>query len=141
MVRISNLELVRLLKENSRASFVGMARHFRVSETAVRKRIRSLERKGVIKKYTVEVDPRKIGFDICAIIGIDARPERYVHLMEKIKRMKEVVRMCSSSGDHMLLAECWFQDSAELMKFVKSLERTDGVTKVCPAIVNEKMKC
>lgn len=141
MVRISNLELIRLLKDNSRASFVGMAKRFGVSETAVRKRMKSLEEKGVIKKYTIDVDPKKIGFSIEALIGIDARPEKYIQVMEKIKPMKEVVRLCSSSGDHMMMIECWLSDSAALSKFVKLLEKTEGVTKVCPAIINDKMKC
>ena len=56
MVRISNLELLRILKENSRIPFVKIAKIFGVSETAVRKRIRKLEKEGIIKKYTIEVN-------------------------------------------------------------------------------------
>lgn len=141
MVRISNLELVKLLKENSRSSYVGMARHFGVTETAVRKRVKNLETNGVIKKYTIDVDPKKIGFDVDTLIGIDTMPEKYIHVMEKLRPMKEVMRLCSASGDHMLMIECWFENSREFSKFIKMLEKMDGVTKVCPAIINEKVKC
>lgn len=141
MVRISNLELVGLLKKNSRTSFVDLARHLKVSETAVRKRIRNLEKGGVIRKYTVDIDPRKIGFEIDALIGVDTRPEKYIQVMEKIRPMKEVMTFCSSSGDHMMMMECWLENSASLASFVKTLEKTDGVTKVCPAIISDKMKC
>jgi Lrp/AsnC family transcriptional regulator for asnA, asnC and gidA len=118
-----------------------MARHFGVTETAVRKRVKNLETIGVIKKYTIDVDPKKIGFDFDTLIGIDAMPEKYIRVMEKLKPMQEVMRLCSSSGDHMLMIECWFQNSREFTKFIKMLEKMDGVTKVCPAIINEKMKC
>ena len=141
MVRISNLELVKLLKENSRASYVDMARHFGVTETAVRKRVKNLEKIGVIKKYTIDVDPKKIGFDVDTLIGIDTRPEKYVQVMERLGHMKEVMKLCSATGDHMLMIECWFQNSREFTKFIKALEKMEGVTKVCPAIINEKMKC
>jgi Lrp/AsnC family transcriptional regulator for asnA, asnC and gidA len=141
MVRISNLELIKLLKENSRASFVELAKSFDVSETAVRKRVKNLEEKGVIRKYTIDVDPKKIGFDVDALIGIDTRPEKYIQVMENLKPMKEVMMLCSSSGDHMLMIECWFQDSREFTKFIKVLEKMEGVIKVCPAMINEKMKC
>jgi len=141
MVRISNLELVKLLKKNSRASYVEMARHFGVSETAVRKRVRKLEGSGVIKRYTIDADPKKIGFEVDALIGIDAKPEKYIHVLEKLKPMKEVMTLCSSSGDHMLMVECWLENSRSLTKFVKALEKMEGVTKVCPAIIIEKMKC
>jgi Lrp/AsnC family transcriptional regulator for asnA, asnC and gidA len=141
MVRISNLELVKKLKENARVSYVDLAKHFGVSETAVRKRMKSLEAKGVIRKYTVDVDPKKIGFEVDALIGVDTRPEKYIQVLERLKGMNEVMRLCSSSGDHMLMVECWFENSGALAKFVKALEKTDGVTKICPAIINEKLKC
>ena len=141
MVRISNLELLKKLKENSRVSYVSLAQHFKVSETAIRKRIRKLEEDGVIIKYTLQVNPKKIGFDVDALIGVDTKPEKYVQTLESLRQMKEVMTMCSSSGDHMLMVECWFQTSSEFTKFVKMLEKMDGVTKICPAIINEKIKC
>ncbi|UCC91830.1 MAG: Lrp/AsnC family transcriptional regulator [Candidatus Aenigmatarchaeota archaeon] len=140
MVRISNLELTKLLWENSRISFVSLAKHFGVSETAVRKRIRKLEEEGVIRKYTVEVDPKKIGLNIDALIGIDTKPERYIQTIETLKGMKEVMTLCSSSGDHMILIECWFEDSKELAEFVRSLEKMEEITRICPAVIIEKIK-
>ena len=54
--------------------------------------------------------------------------------------MDEVVSLYSSSGDHMILIECWFRNMEELTRFVESIERIKGVTRVCPAIVLEKIK-
>ncbi len=140
MVRISNLELIKLLRENSRISFVDIAKHFEVSETAVRKRIKKLEEEDVIKKYTVEVDPKKIGLNIDSLIGIDTKPESYISTLEKLSEMEEVITLCSSSGDHMILMECWFENSRELTKFVKRLEAMEEITKICPAIIIEKIR-
>jgi Lrp/AsnC family transcriptional regulator for asnA, asnC and gidA len=141
MVRISNLELLRKLKENARLSYVELARHFGVSETAIRKRVRKLEEGGVIIKYTVQVNPKKIGFEIDALIGVDTLPEKYIQTLESLTQMEEVMTLCSSSGDHMIMVECWFQNSKELARFIKMLEKMDGVTKICPAIITEKIKC
>jgi Lrp/AsnC family transcriptional regulator for asnA, asnC and gidA len=141
MVRISNLELVKKLKENARISYVELAKYFGVSETAIRKRIRKLENEGVIIRYTVDVDPKKIGFAASALIGIDIKPEKYIKTIEMLKKMKEVVSLCSSSGDHMILLEYWFKDLKELSQFIKNLEKMDGITRVCPSIINEKIKC
>lgn len=140
MVRISNLDLLLALKENSRIHFVELAKRLSVSETAIRKRVRKLEHDGVIKKYTIEVDTKKIGYDINALIGVDTKPEDYIDALEKLKRMKDVKCMCSSSGDHMILLECWFHDSDELSKFVRKLKSVEGVTKICPAIKRESIK-
>ena len=139
MVRFSNLELLRILKENSRIPFVKIAKIFGVSETAVRKRIRKLEKEGIIKKYTIEVNLKKIGLEM-ALIGIDTKPEYYISTIEKLKEMDEVVNLYASSGDHMIMIDCWFKSSEELRKFIKTLESMEGVTRVCPAIILEKIK-
>ena len=129
-----------MLMENSRISFVDLAKHFNVSETAVRKRIRKLEEEGIVRKYTIDADPKKIGFNIDALIGIDTRPENYMSVIEELKNMEEVINLCSSSGDHMILIECWFGNSKELAVFMKRLESMEGVTRTCPAIIMEKIK-
>jgi Lrp/AsnC family transcriptional regulator for asnA, asnC and gidA len=140
MVRISNLDLILALRENSRTPFVGLAKRFGVSETAIRKRVRKLEHDGVIRKYTIEVDTKKMGYDVDAVIGVDTRPQDYMDALEKMKKMKDVRCMCSCSGDHMILLECWFHDSAELTRFIRKLKAVEGVTKVCPAIRTETIK-
>jgi len=140
MVRVSDIEIIRMLMENARIPYVRMAEKLGVSEAAVRKRIRKLEREGVIKKYTVEVDPKKLGFEVVALIGVDAKPESFITVLEALKGMEEVVSLYSSSGDHMMLVEVWFRNSEELTRFVKKLESLEGVTRVCPAIILEKVK-
>lgn len=140
MVRITDLELVEALRENARASFTSLAGRFGVTETAVRKRVRKLEQQGVIRKYTIEADMRKLGFQVKATIGVDTKPESYLRTLDSLKKMRMVSCLCSCSGDHMMLVGGWFRDTSELSEFVKMLESMDGVTKVCPAVVGEKVK-
>ncbi len=85
MVRTSNFKLLQILRENARTPFVKIAELFGVSETAVRKRVKRLEEQGVIKKYTVEINPKKIGFEV-ALIGLDTKPEHYLATLERLKK-------------------------------------------------------
>ncbi len=140
MVRFSNFQLLKILRENSRTSLVKIAEKLGVTETAVRKRIKKLEKEGVIRRYTIEINPKKIGFEIVSLIGLDTKPENYLSVLEELKEMEEVVSLYSSSGDHMIMAECWFRNSEELSKFVKKLEGIEGVIRICPAIILEKIK-
>ncbi|OYT61550.1 MAG: hypothetical protein B6U69_03385 [Thermofilum sp. ex4484_15] len=89
---------------------------------------------------TIEVNPRKLGFEFDTFIGIDVRPERYINVLEKLKSLKEVISLYSSSGDHMALIRCWFRSSGELVNFVRKLRKVEGITRVCPAIVLERIK-
>lgn len=140
MVRISDQELLKLLMENARMSYVEIARALNVSEAAVRKRVKRLEDLGIISRYTIEVDPRKLGYAVVAIIGLDADPEHLLAVMNELKKREEAVRLYLTSGDHMLVAECWFKSSQELSSFIRRLESREGVKRVCPAIVLERLK-
>jgi len=126
--------------ENARMSFVEIAKRLGVSETAVRKKLQKLEELGVIRRYTVEVDPRKLGFNIIALIGLDTAPESYIRVIDVLRKDDRIVKMYSSSGDHMILIEVWFRDSEEMSEFVKKLNDMEGVTRVCPAILIERLK-
>ncbi len=140
MVRISNLEILNILESNSRATFVDIAKKLGVTDTAVRKRIKRMEDLGIIKKYTVDVNPRKLGFQVDTLIGIDTEPEYYISMIEKLKNLEKVKSLYSSTGDHMIMMRCWFKSSQELTEFIKKLESTRGITRVCPAIILERIK-
>jgi len=140
MVRISNLELVKLLMENSRRSYVELARLLGVTEAAIRKRVRRLEEEGVIRGYTIDVDPKRLGYEIICFLGLDIAPESYMRMLEVLRGRNEVVKLYSTSGDHNILAECWFRSLDELNKFVKELESLPGLIRACPAIVLQRLK-
>ena len=140
MVRISNIELLRILRENSRMPYLEIARILGVSETAVRKRVKRLLEEGVIRRFTVEIDPKKVGYQVVAMIGLDTKPEALISVLEMLKELENVQNLYSSSGDHMIMMECWFKDYNELSRFIKSLEEIEGITRICPAIILEKIK-
>ncbi len=140
MVRISNHDLIKLLIENSRTSYVEIAKKLGVSEAAVRKRIKRLEDLGVIRRYTIDVDPKRLGYEVLAIIGLDVEPEHLLKIMEELRSREEAVKLYLTSGDHMLMIECWFKNSREFSSFIKGLESREGVRRVCPAIILERLK-
>ncbi|MCX8193143.1 MAG: Lrp/AsnC family transcriptional regulator [Nitrososphaeria archaeon] len=140
MVQLTNYELINILKENSRISFKELARIFGVTDTAIRKRLKRLEVEGIIKKYTIEIDMKKLGYNVHALIGLDVKPERLFGVIEVLKNMSEVSNLYSTSGDHMIMIECWFENSNKLSEYIKKLNDLEGVTRVCPAIILEKLK-
>lgn len=140
MVRISDIKLIKLLMDNARTPYTKLADELGVSEGAVRKRIKVLEKRGIIRKFTVDVDPKTLGYKLDTLIGVDTTPEKYLSIVEELRRMKEIVELYTSAGDHMLMFRMWFKDSEDLNKFINSLGKMDGVTRVCPAILLEKLR-
>ena len=142
MIRISekDIAIIEFLMKDARMPYTEIARRLGVTEAAIRKRVKKLEEEGIIKGYRAVVDAKRIGYKIVAEIGFDVTPENYVKVIETVKNMPEVKRMKSTTGDHMIMLECWFHDSDEMVQFVRRLENIEGVQRVCPAILVEELK-
>jgi len=141
MGRISNLNLVKELMKDGRKPYWKIAEKLDVTtESAVRKRVKKLVNDGTIRKFTIEVNPMKLGFQVQALIGIDVDGENYGSIVERLKDLDEILSLSISTGDHAIMMECWFKNSEELADFEKMLLRIDGITRICPTIINEKIK-
>jgi len=134
------MDIVRELIRNGRETFTEIGRRLHVTEGAIRKRVRRLENKGVILGYDVDVNPKRLGYEINALIGLDTEPEEYVRISKWLTRNKQILKLWRATGDHMFLFECWFKDRKELEVFITKLEKKKGITKVCPAILLDRIK-
>src|SRR5438270_985214 len=88
--------LVEALQEDGRMSFAELGRRVSLSPPAVAERVRRLEQAGVITGYRAEIDPRKLGYELTAIIRI--RPaasqlQRIVELAIEIPQVGECHRI------------------------------------------------
>ena len=142
MVRLvfTDNELLAALQYDANISYVALSEKFDVSDVAVRKRVLKLKKDGIIKRYTIEIDQRKLGFELTAFIGFDVEAESYTSIINELKDWKQVQSIFQTSLDHDFLMECWFRDNDDLTAFINKLENLNGVTKVCPATVIQKIK-
>ena len=140
MAIVSDEELLFEIAQNSRRSFRELAKEFPISDTAIRKRVNRLTKEGIIKRYTIEIDHRKLGYELTSFIGFDAEADAYTSILDTIKDWSEVRSIFQTSLDHDFLMECWFKSNDELTAFIKRLENLHGVTHVCPATVIQRLK-
>jgi Lrp/AsnC family transcriptional regulator for asnA, asnC and gidA len=133
-------ELLTELQYDANISYVALSKKFKVSDVAVRKRVLKLKKDGIIKRYTIEIDQRKLGYDLTAFIGFDVETESYTSIINELKDWKQVQSIFQTSLDHDFLMECWFRDNDDLTAFINKLEKLNGVTKVCPATVIQRIK-
>jgi Lrp/AsnC family transcriptional regulator for asnA, asnC and gidA len=136
-----DLEIIRILEEDGRASFTRIAEKLKSKESTVRKRVIALQKRGVIKKFSVVIDPAKIGLNTMAIVGMDVDPPMLLEAAQKLCEVPEIRCVATSSGDHMIMTEMWTTDGRTLAKLLsKKIGAIEGVQKVCPAIILEKLK-
>ncbi|HDN05693.1 Lrp/AsnC family transcriptional regulator [Candidatus Bathyarchaeota archaeon] len=136
-----DLEILKMLQEDGRIPFTDIAQKLKLSESTIRKRVQALQRKGVIRRFTVEIDPTKIGLRTIAIVGFDVEPTKLLEVAQKLCEIKEIRSVATSTGDHMIMTEIWTRDGRELTRLISNkIGKIDGVKKICPAIILEKLK-
>ncbi len=134
-------KILKLLEEDARLPFLEIAKKLKLSESTVRKRVQALKEKGVIKRFTVEIDPAKIGLNTVAIVGIDVDPPKLLEVAQKLCEFKEIRCVATSTGDHMIMTEIWTKDGRELTRLIsEKIGPIEGVKKICPAIILERLK-
>jgi Lrp/AsnC family transcriptional regulator for asnA, asnC and gidA len=77
------------LQKGARTPLRKISKRIGICESAVRKRVKRLERAGVIERYTVVVDPSKLGYNAMAVIDLDVVPEKYREVIGKLTKLGE----------------------------------------------------
>ncbi|MBA7505072.1 Leucine-responsive regulatory protein [subsurface metagenome] len=134
-------KIIEALQEDAGAPIRKISKRMRMSESAVRKRVRRLEREGVIERYTVVVDPSKLGYNAMAVVGLDAAPEKHRDVIGELKKLDEVRKLATSTGEHMITGVVRAHDNKELADIVlRKIGGIEGVKKVHTEVILERVK-
>lgn len=141
MVDEVDFRIISILMEEGDISFSELARRLNLSESTIRKRIEKLKKGNVINKFTVIVDPYKLGFNSVAIVGVDVEPQQLLKVAKKICELPEAKNVFISTGDHMIMVEIWARDGNDLSRILsEGIGGIEGVKRVCPSIILERLK-
>ena len=133
--------IIKILKDNARTPYLNIAKELNVSESTIRNRVRNLQENGIIKRFSAVIDPNKLGYGSVAFVGIDVQPEKFLYVAKKLTEFDNVKMVATTTGDHMIMTEIWGEKAAELRNFISErIEKITGVTRTCPAIINETLK-
>lgn len=116
-----DLQIIRLLQEDSRVSYNKLASKLGVSVGTIYNRIKNLEEKGILRGYTAVVDPVKVGYGTIAIVFIQADGAHLVEVENEIAKIDNVVAVYDITGDFDIAVIARFRDRFELNSFVKRL--------------------
>ena len=67
----NDMKILEILKEDSSLSTHKISKKTLIPVTTVNNRIKKLENNGIIRKYTIEIDKSKLGFNLLAYIFIN----------------------------------------------------------------------
>jgi DNA-binding Lrp family transcriptional regulator len=125
-----DLRILRQLQANARMTNVELAEKVGLSPSPCWRRVRALEERGVIARYSAVIDPAALGLSVEAMVNVtlekQAAPDRKC-FEEQVLARPEVVDVHLVSGDADYLMRVLAQDTKALGRVVDSLAAIKGV--------------
>jgi DNA-binding Lrp family transcriptional regulator len=117
-----DLELLRILEDNSRLSAKEIATMTNLTPTEVEARVHALESAGVIRKYTTVINWELAGNgEVSSIIELKVSPERdfgYDRIAERLSRFRQVKTLRLMTGTYDLQLLVTGKNMQEVSRFV-----------------------
>jgi Lrp/AsnC family transcriptional regulator for asnA, asnC and gidA len=120
-----NREIVRLLQQNGRRSYAGIAKQVDRSEASVRQRVGKLVESGVIQIVAI-TDQLQMGYHRAAMITINVSGE-VEGVADRVAALDEVDYLVATAGGIDLLAEVVAVDDAALYELLGRIRSIPGV--------------
>lgn len=136
-----DLRLLALLQANGRISQHDLARSVGLSAPAVSERVRKLEERGVIRRYTAVLDPRPLGGDITAFIAVGINGSRhYAEFRQRVAELPQVQECHSVTGQGSHLLKIRVANTAALERLLAEVQAWPGIQWTTTSIVLSTVK-
>jgi DNA-binding Lrp family transcriptional regulator len=119
--------ILNTLQKNSRTSYVNIAEELSISEATVRYRVKNLIENGVISRFTVLLNPRKIGYPITGILLVKIVPAHFVEASKQICDLDETRHVLQNTGEYNIVAVVKARDLEHLNDLRIRVEAIEGV--------------
>ncbi len=136
-----DLKILKILEEDSKTNYRDIAKSVDIAIGTVSNRINNLKAKGIIKKFTIDMDTHKIGYEITAIILLQIAGEYINEVEEELRENPNVYAIYDTTGDWDSIIAVKFKKMEKLNGFLKELNKRDHVertsTCVCLNVIKE----
>lgn len=128
-----DIEILTRLMHDATTPYTEIAKELIVSGGTVHVRMKKLADMGIIRGSHLMIDPRKVGYDITAFLGIYLeKGSLYKEAVEQMSQIKEVVELHYTTGSYSMFAKITCRDTDHLryvlneqIQAVKGIQRTE----------------
>jgi DNA-binding Lrp family transcriptional regulator len=116
-----DLQILSDLQADGRMTNVALARRAGITAPPCLRRIRALEKSGVIRGYHADINPNTLGYEVTAFafVGLSSQAEPDLRRFEEQARAWPLVRECHMlNGEVDFVLKCVARDLSEFQSFV-----------------------
>ena len=127
--------LLALLKEDTKRKYTELGEIVHLSAPAVHERVKKLEYAGVIRKYTIEIDPEALGLVVRAFVRIHVNRIPCEEVSRALEMFTGVVECYSSAGEESMHIKVHTGSPYQLETLLNSIRTMPGVERVQTSIL------
>lgn len=136
-----DIKLLDALSQNARLSYVELSKLVNLSRVAIKSRIENLEKKGIIEKYTIETNLRKLGREVAVFFDLEVEPSKLNEIGMRLASKENVTDVYQMTGNGNLHVHAMLDIDEELNNFLNDeFYSIDGVIKVTSRIIITRFK-
>jgi len=135
--QIDNLDrqIMEMLLKNARTPYTEIAEKLIVSPGTIHVRMKKMENMGVIKGTELIIDPKKLGLDLTAFIGVFLKESvQYKDVVSRLNEIEEIVEAYYTTGGYSIFLKIICANTDHLRKVlnekiqkVKGIQRTETI--------------
>jgi DNA-binding Lrp family transcriptional regulator len=126
-------EIIRILQSDSRKPFVEIADEIRLSESAVRRRVKNLIDSGIIKRFTIELKTSNKTSAI-TLISVSSTVDTSV-VSSNLMKLDGVEVIYEITGQYDIAAIIVAPTIAEVNKYIDDIRKIEGISDTNTVII------
>lgn len=113
--------IAQALAADARVSLKDLAQAVHLSPPSVAERLKRLEERGVILRYTAEIEPRALGFALQAIVRVRPLPGRSSAVESVLEAIPEICECDKVTGDDCFVVRLYVRSIDQLDELLRPI--------------------
>ena len=124
-----DIQILSFLLEDATIPYTEIAKRLIVSGGTIHVRMKKMQDMGIIKGSSLLIDAQKVGYDICAFLGIFLeKGSIYNDAVKKLKEVKEIVELHYCTGTYSMFAKIICRDTNHLREVLNGeIQAIEGI--------------
>ena len=129
-------KIISALGADGRRSYAEVGAEVGLSTAAVHERVKKMLDKGVIRRFSISVDPERVGLNFTAVVAI--RNDGGIHCRDvaaRLRAMPQVEELHSVAGEYDFLAKIRTTHARALEDVIYQIKAIEGVARTTSTVV------
>lgn len=124
-----DIHILNILMGDATVPYTEIAKRLSVSGGTIHVRMKKMQDQGVVKGSYLTINPQKIGYDVCAFLGIYLeKGSQYKDAVKMLKEVKEIVELHYCTGAYSIFAKIICRDTNHLREILnEKIQEIEGI--------------